>query len=208
MTEHRPKTGSGAIPKRDKPHGSPVTVLDNVLIDSPAMLALAASKSGYPMLVYLHFLQKRITDKKANRLKQGQSHKKTRFVNARQLTFSYQEAEALGINNRAFNHAIDRLIDLGFIDLVKPGHGLVKGELSIYGLSDRWQKYGTPQFERASRTKAPGYGFCAHSKTKKDQGTIADCSTCVHTFGGKFACVLMRKPDRQCHRWEKYEAAH
>ncbi len=202
MTEPKPKpkTGAGAIPKRDKPLGSPVTVLDNQFIDSPATLALAACKSGYPMLVYLHILQKR---QPAKATKADKKKYRRRFINERDITFSYEEAKRLGIGTRAFNLAIDRLHQLGFIDIVKPGHGLVKGECTIYGLSERWKSYGTPEFKAVHRAKVR-YGFCA--KSEKDSTT--ECSTCLQTGGGKFqGCLLPEQPtkiDGHCQRFERW----
>lgn len=196
MTDQKPKTGAGAIPKKRKLK-SAGTFVYNDMIDSAAMLALAASKTGYPMLVYLHFRQTLELDHSAKNRKEG--HQRRKFWNEREITFAYSTAEDLGINSRAFRNAIDRLIELGFIDVVKPGNGLMKGDCTIYGISERWRKYGTDEFEPASREKAY-YGFCSRPK--------ANCPKCVHTAGGqRQECLLPGDPpkaDGRCRRFEEW----
>jgi len=63
--------------------------------------------------------------------------------NDHNITFTYQEAiKIMAINT--FIKSRNKLIEVGFIDIVKRG-GLEKQPM-IYGLSDRWKKYGTKDF--------------------------------------------------------------
>jgi len=63
--------------------------------------------------------------------------------NTKNIIFTYQEANKIMSINTFIN---DRklLIERGFIDLIKRG-GLEKQPM-IYGLSNRWKKYGTNDF--------------------------------------------------------------
>ncbi len=70
--------------------------------------------------------------------------------NSRDLSFTYEEGIELMSKTR-FIKAIDRLIETGFIDLVR--HLPQGREPTIYGLSDRWHAYGTPEFKEAKRIK-------------------------------------------------------
>lgn len=185
------------------------TCLTNDLIDSPAMLTLASCKSGYPLLVYLHFLQMRRTPSAGKGRKKKSHERKNEFINTRELTFAYSAAQKLGIGTRAFNLAIDKLMEYGFIDIVEPGNGLSKGDCTIYGLSDRWRDYGTPNFKPASRTKVR-FGFCDKGKKKPEvqAESKTDCSNCLQTGGGQFPeCLLPGQPariDGRCQRFERW----
>jgi len=132
---------------------SPYTYLEKELVKSPAWLSL----SGISPQVYTIFLLKRtvITHKR----KKG--HERKECTNSQELIFTYSEAkENYGILQSRFRRAIDSLIENGFIDVVKSAGGLFK-EVTLYGLSERWRKYGTPQFEEAPRPKRDHtVGFC------------------------------------------------
>jgi len=68
------------------------------------------------------------------------------------LEFCYSEAKRRGITTGQFTRAISQLVEFGFIDIVEPGTGLFKVK-TIYSLSDRWQKWGTPEFVKHERAK-------------------------------------------------------
>ncbi len=70
--------------------------------------------------------------------------------NSRDLSFTYEEGIVLMSKTR-FIKAIDRLIETGFIDLVR--HLPQGREPTIYGLSARWHAYGMPEFKEAKRIK-------------------------------------------------------
>lgn len=60
--------------------------------------------------------------------------------------------------------ALDQLIKHGFIDIIKQGNGGVKGDKSLYSISDRWKKFGTPEFIQVERRKDKrgGRGYAAY----------------------------------------------
>ncbi len=67
----------------------------------------------------------------------------------------------MGMAAKTFRDAIDKLVDLGFIDIFHQGSGGVKGDKSLYALSERWRKHGTEEFIEKTRTKdrRKGIGF-------------------------------------------------
>ncbi|MBA7581159.1 hypothetical protein ES708_23061 [subsurface metagenome] len=70
--------------------------------------------------------------------------------NERHIIFTYKEAIKI-MNNITFIKSRDRLLENGLIDIVKRG-GFNK-EPTIYGLSDRWKKFGTKEFVKFNRRK-------------------------------------------------------
>lgn len=83
------------------------------------------------------------------------------------LVYTYAEAKKNGIACTSYTRAIDQLIGHGFLDLAYQGSGL-KGDNSLYGMSDRWRKWGTPEFENKKRRKdkrRPGRRFLKKKKT-------------------------------------------
>ncbi|GAH59453.1 unnamed protein product, partial [marine sediment metagenome] len=63
--------------------------------------------------------------------------------NARDITFTEKEAKKI-TDWRTFRADYRKLIERGFIDLIKRG-GFYKKK-HIFGLSNRWRKYGTKDF--------------------------------------------------------------
>ena len=63
--------------------------------------------------------------------------------NRKHIILTYKEAKNIMAID-TFIKARDRLIERGIIDVIKRG-GLEK-QPAIYGLSDRWKKYGTKDF--------------------------------------------------------------
>jgi hypothetical protein len=139
--------------------------LEGELVTSRAWLSLRTSATQ----VYCLFL---------TRLKKEQhgKGKQKRWIttNARELIFPYRKAdEKFGISQPRFTRAIDELIENGFLDIVKAGIG-VANEATVYGLSERWRKYGTRDFEKRPREKVKR-GFC---KTRKPPANHASVSVC------------------------------
>ena len=66
------------------------------------------------------------------------------------ISFTYKEGEKL-MSKRVFTRSLDRLIEKGFIDLIR--HMPYSASCNIYGFSDRWHDYGTPNFKEKSRPK-------------------------------------------------------
>lgn len=65
--------------------------------------------------------------------------------NARDISMPTKEAAKMYSNLNTFRNDIDALIEAGFIDLVQSGWNTRTA--NIYGLSDRWKKYGQPNYE-------------------------------------------------------------
>jgi hypothetical protein len=63
--------------------------------------------------------------------------------NSKHIIFTYQEAIKI-MSKGAYVKARNQLIERGFIDVIKRG-GLEK-QPTIYGISDRWKKFGTKDF--------------------------------------------------------------
>lgn len=111
------------------------------------------------MRVYLLFLNKRVMKPFVG--KQKRSGKGKYYIeNNGKIQFTYKEAlENHGIIGESFRNAIDRLVEVGFIDITKSGSGLHK-DVSLYALSDRWRVYGTDGFQEAKRpVRKQKYGF-------------------------------------------------
>jgi hypothetical protein len=70
--------------------------------------------------------------------------------NARDITFTEKEAKRI-TDWRTFRADYRKLIERGFIDLIKRG-GFYK-EKHIFGLSNRWKKYGTKDFVKVDIDK-------------------------------------------------------
>lgn len=91
--------------------------------------------------------------------KPGRREKEWVHANNGELQFTYKEAwEDWGISNNRFTRAIDQLVEVGLIDIAHSGFGLHK-DVTLYVISDRWEKYGTDEFVHAKRPKRLGLGF-------------------------------------------------
>ena len=73
-----------------------------------------------------------------------------KILNNGEITFTYSEAEKAGISRSNFMRAIDRLIEVGFLDVNKTGAGQFK-EATLYALSERWRRYGKEGFVKKER---------------------------------------------------------
>jgi len=141
---------------------SDIIVMERKLLKSKAFRPL----SGSAKTVYFDFRMK-------CRIKGG-GKKKRVILNNGEIEYCYSEAEDKGIPRSTFMKAIDRLVEKGFIDIHHSGAGGKKGDKNLYGISERWQKYGTPNFLQASRPKdkRSGRGFKSgnqHWRKKKKQ---------------------------------------
>lgn len=101
--------------------GTPYTQIEQKLVDSEGFKNLKA----HTKWLYVEF-----------RLRY-------RGRNPRDITLTEKEAKRI-MDSRTFRADYRKLIELGFIDLIKCG-GFYK-EKHIFGLSNRWKKYGTKDF--------------------------------------------------------------
>jgi hypothetical protein len=127
-------------------------VVDKKLLNSRAFKSIKRPNS---FLAYFCFLMKR-------KVKKNKRTKQYTILNNGELVFTYQEAQKrLGISTGTFRNCIDELLCLGFIDITHHGSGGHNGDNSLYGVSDRWEKYGTDYFVEKTRTKdrREGRGF-------------------------------------------------
>jgi len=75
------------------------------------------------------------------------------ITNNGEIVFSYSEAQKkYGLTKRRFRDALDKLIELGFIDIAHHGGGLM-GDCTLYAISERWRNYGTHEFIQETRPK-------------------------------------------------------
>jgi len=66
-------------------------------------------------------------------------------LNDGEIDFTYREADFRGLSAQQFSKALRELHSFGFIEKKKPGSAL-KGDWTVFGLSERWKAYGTPDF--------------------------------------------------------------
>ncbi len=92
----------------------------------------------YEQVLYLHMKNKFRVNK------HGES-------NDRNISFTYEEGQKL-MSKPRFTKAIDKLIEVGFLDLVE--HWRHSKKPTIYGLSVRWKDYNTKDFKKKIRPKA------------------------------------------------------
>lgn len=68
--------------------------------------------------------------------------------NSNNLSFTYQEASKI-MNAHTYKKAIDELVKYGFLDMKRSG--ACYGKCNVFGLSERWRKYGTLDFKEGKR---------------------------------------------------------
>lgn len=124
------------------------------MLESKAFKELSAGG----IRVLLRFLQKRTWVK-------GKRKRQTVFVN-NGLSFTYGEAQELGISTSQFHAITKRLVEFGFIDIEHQGGGLARDH-SRYALCDRWRDYGTPQFKEVKKKRVLQPGLDVQSWIRK-----------------------------------------
>jgi DNA-binding PadR family transcriptional regulator len=120
------------------------------------------------MWVLLRFLQKRTwSDAKVRGRKQ-------RIYENSGLSFTYSEAKYFDISTAQFHRILKDLVEKGFLDPEHRGGGLGR-DYSRYRLSERWQKWGTADFEEKTlkRVLQPGLDIQSRNE-KKSKKAITD----------------------------------
>ena len=129
------------------------------------------------MRIHYEFMLKRRFGKRLKGKRGKKQGKNVPMLKDGKITFTYAEAERLGYPRPTFNRAIDKLIEVGLIDLTYQGQGglvsetgEVLGESSLYGISERWQDYGTKYFVEQKREKdnRKGRGWAAYHEQKRN----------------------------------------
>jgi hypothetical protein len=89
---------------------------------------------------------------------EGKGRKSKRVYLNNGFIFPYAEAAFLDIGTTQHWKNINKLIAVGFLDLVHQGGWYQKHErekdYSVYQFSERWRKYGTPEFEEVKKEKS------------------------------------------------------
>lgn len=136
--------------------------VDKEIIKSKAFRSLRASS----MIVYLDFLGKR----RVKRIKRSRRRDDWEVTNNGRIEYTYSEAKKLGLTSPRFQRAIDELIEKGFIDITHQGSGGIKGDKSLYSISERWRKHGSPGFECKARTRdtRKGRGWALYHQIKRE----------------------------------------
>jgi hypothetical protein len=134
----------------------------NVII-SKAFLSL---RTACACQVYMIFLNKCRWEKV--KAKPMHREKEWQLTNNGEIQFTYAEAETdYGIPAGKFTRAIDELIRVGLIDIIKTSLGLHK-DVTLYAISDRWEKFGTAEFiENKRRKRKQQLGFAGKHKGAK-----------------------------------------
>ena len=96
-----------------------------------------------PSLKLLNWFYEKI-EIKINKRKRGTE--RYEFVNNGDIAFDYLEAGYRGLSHQQFRRALLELHSYGFIEVARSG-SVLKDMCTLYGLSERWKKYGTPRFE-------------------------------------------------------------
>ena len=141
---------------------SDIIVIERKLLESKPFRSL----SGATKNVYFDFRMKC----QVTKLKTPSGRKKEWVIsNNGQIEYTYSAAEKKGIIRSTFMNCIDQLVTKGLIDIHHSGSGGKKGDKSLYGISDRWGSWGTPNFVKAERPKdtRQGRGFAAHWNKRK-----------------------------------------
>ena len=132
-------------------HGSWTKICDDMM-DSKAWQSLSRSQR----CLYLE-LKRKFTAKVVNG--------KIISDNAKDISMPTSEATKLYSNLRLFRTDIDALINCGFIDCIRGGY--TTRTANIYGFSDRWIKYGQPDYEVSYKVARP-------QRMKKKETTVDD----------------------------------
>jgi hypothetical protein len=80
---------------------------------------------------------------KVDKKKRGKN--RYQIVQGGEISFTYEEAALRGLTSQKFSRALKELHRFGFIDVKKPGSGL-KGDFTIFIMSQRWRNLGTSEF--------------------------------------------------------------
>jgi hypothetical protein len=125
-------------------------------------------------------------------------HKKKRgveryeFINNGNIVFDYEEAKFRGLSHQQFRKALLELHAYGFIEVMRAG-SVLQDMYTLYGLANRWKKYGTPEFEDKEFPKSVhwincGFGGLVNPREarqkRKDMCENSHLSSVrIHTYG-------------------------
>jgi hypothetical protein len=117
------------------------------LIESDAFLSLSGKAA---MLCLIRFHQKAFKKKPKHNKRGGYV-----ITNNGEIIFTYSEARELGMkSSQTLWKAVRELVEKGFIDIAEVGNWYLK-QPNKYAISDRWKRYGTPEFRKAKNKFSP-----------------------------------------------------
>ena len=101
-----------------------------------------------------------------------------KITNNGEIQFTITEAiKKLGKTKSTVIKAKDELVKYGFIDVAHAG-GCLDGDCGKYGISERWMKYGTPEFKEIIRPKdTRNRGFRKNPENRFKQNPGSESST-------------------------------
>lgn len=119
-----------------------------------------------PAIKVLNWFHEKIRVK-VNKKERGA--KRYQVVNNGDIDFTYREAAFRGLTSHQFRNSLKELHRTGFIDIRRPGSAL-RGDYTIFSLSDRWKMYGTddfvcPEFPKSVHWR--NFGFQPKGKKRK-----------------------------------------
>jgi len=165
---------TGSPGERSRGYG---VYLEPELIESQAFQSL----NGTAIKVLIRFYQRRVFPNRSQKKRRPGTRQEPRpILNNGKIVFTFAQAEKLGFPRATFMRALDMLVDRGFIDVAETGSGLFRST-TYYAISDRWRKYGTPEFlvQRRSRGARsgfpkghPAYGNQARTDTGNGNGAV------------------------------------
>ena len=151
--------------------------LEAELIESKAFQSL----NGKAVHFYLAFLQRRrFVEKRIGKRKVKDCDNKDEIV------FTYAEGEGLGFPRATFKRLQACLIERGFLDIVETGAGYARIP-NVYSLSERWKKFGTPDFVASESRPRGMVGFKkGHAPYGNQNKIITTNGNCRVTGNGNY----------------------
>ncbi len=141
-------------------------MLDPNIIESRAFEDL---KGKWSLVALIRFHQKAHRKKPKGRGKKA--FHQYEITNNGEIVFTYAEAKELGIrSSQTFSKVLKELVEeKGFIDVVEPGAWYSR-EPTKFSISERWKRYGTPDYKRVElpRRLPDSAGFQKKNKSRFD----------------------------------------
>jgi len=129
------------------------------LIHSEAYLSLRYTPS-------LKVLDWFLTKRKVIRHEKKKGKKRWEVVND-PFSFTYEDAGCRGLSNQQYSWALKELCEVGFIDVVEHGIGMMKS-YTQFALSERWRDYGTASFKHIEFPKSNYIGYRKLKRNKNN----------------------------------------
>ena len=143
---------------------SKAVMIDQAVIKSKAFICLKAQSPKALLLFY--------TKRKMESHKNKRGDVAWSISNNGDLVFTYADAMKFGLSRVQFRNAIDDLIEKGFLEITYQGAGA--GDPSTFKLLERWQAYGTGNFNPAKprrKNTAKDRGWALYNSNKKQKSS-------------------------------------